>query len=509
MNTELGSATRYSDYSKDVTGWFLGLTGAQLTVIVLGGLPLLAAINARDWWLFLGYLPAWASLAAVVAIPIGGRSAAHWFSDLALFAVGGIMGWTKWQSNAAAGIARDLSQADLPGVLAGVRTHDGPPFGQLLTRPAIVQDHARRTWAAVARVVHPGIGLAEQHDRDRMAAGLAELQEIAARTQLIDMIALQVRTVPDDGAERDAWVSSHTRAGAHSLPLRVNALLTSVLTPAAVRSEAFVTVVVREDTIARAGKESGGGVDGRARVLYGVMGEVAGRLLGAMGCTEVSWLDSAALAVAIRTGFAPGDRAQLKSAELAARVEPSIAVGVPMAAAGPTRANTKIRHYAHDAWCSVTDTILLPDQGAILGALAPVFVPTTPGERRCVTVFFQALPQGKADRIVGREETAAATGNEMKSRLGFRIRARQRRATSRVVGQDEKLAAGRALVRPAAAATVTVPSTWPVAEYGRRLEASIRAAGFTPLRLDLAQDAGFAAAAIPLGIGLPRRRGRQ
>jgi hypothetical protein len=124
-------------------------------------------------------------------------------------------------------------------------------------------------------------------------------------------------------------------------------------------------------------------------------------------------------------------------------------------------------------------------------------------------VFFQALPQGKADRIVGREETAAATGNEMKSRLGFRIRARQRRATSRVVGQDEKLAAGRALVRPAAAATVTVPSTWPVAEYGRRLEASIRAAGFTPLRLDLAQDAGFAAAAIPLGIGLPRRRGRQ
>ncbi|HEY5455426.1 MAG TPA: SCO6880 family protein, partial [Acidothermaceae bacterium] len=264
MNTELGAATRYSDYSKDVTGWFLGLTGAQLTVIVLGGLPLLAAINARDWWLFLGYLPAWASLAAVVAIRIGGRSAAHWFSDLALFAVGGIMGWTKWQSNAAAGIARDLSEADLPGVLAGVRTHDGPPFGQLLTRPAIVQDHARRTWAAVARVVHPGIGLAEQHDRDRMAAGLAELQEIAARAQLIDMIALQVRTVPDDGAERDAWVTSHTRAGAHSLPLRVNALLTSVLTPAAVRSEAFVTVVVREDTISRAAKESGGGVDGRA-----------------------------------------------------------------------------------------------------------------------------------------------------------------------------------------------------------------------------------------------------
>jgi hypothetical protein len=46
-----------------------------------------------------------------------------------------------------------------------------------------------------------------------------------------------------------------------------------------------------------------------------------------------------------------------------------------------------------------------------------------------------------------------------------------------------------------------------VSEYGRRLEADIRAAGFVPQRLDLAQDSGFAAACLPLGIGLPRRRG--
>jgi hypothetical protein len=47
-----------------------------------------------------------------------------------------------------------------------------------------------------------------------------------------------------------------------------------------------------------------------------------------------------------------------------------------------------------------------------------------------------------------------------------------------------------------------------VEEHGRRLESSIRNAGFVPLRLDLAQDSGFAAAAIPLGIGLPDRRAR-
>ena len=34
------------------------------------------------------------------------------------------------------------------------------------------------------------------------------------------------------------------------------------------------------------------------------------------------------------------------------------------------------RFYAHDAWHSATCTILLPDKGAVMGALAPVFTPT-------------------------------------------------------------------------------------------------------------------------------------
>ena len=61
-------------------------------------------------------------------------------------------------------------------------------------------------------------------------------------------------------------------------------------------------------------------------------------------------------------------------------------------------------------------------------------------------------------------------------------------------------------MRVAVAAAVTVPSDWSITDFGRRLEAAIRGSGFTPLRLDLAQDSGFAAACIPLGIGLPRRR---
>ena len=41
-------------------------------------------------------------------------------------------------------------------------------------------------------------------------------------------------------------------------------------------------------------------------------------------------------------------------------------------------------------------------------------------------------------------------------------------------------------------------------KFGRRLDASVRRAGFAPLRLDLAQDTGFAASTIPLGTSLTR-----
>lgn len=503
------SAAEYHDYARDRAGWFFGLTGVQLTLVILGGLPALLALNSRAWLLLVAWLPAWALLVVLVAAPVRGRPASRWLFDLAMFALGGVMGWTRWQSKAAAGTATDLDEADLPGVLACVRMHDGPPFGHTAARPAIVQNTAERTWAAVARIVHPGIGLAEPEERAWMGAGLAELLEIAARTEIVVLIAIQVRTVSDDGAERAEWVRRHRRAMAPALSRQTNEQLHTTLTPAAVQTEAFVTVVVAEDRITRPAKESGGGIDGRARVLYTAMSEVESRLTGPIGCASVTWLDSPELAAAIRTGFAPGDRAALIAADLAAQEDPRVATGVPIVAAGPTSAHTEMRHYNHDAWTSVTDTILLPDQGAILGALAPVFIPSTPGERRAVTVFFPVMSRHSADKLVGREEMSAIVGSELRRRSGRLERASQRHASQRVVDMDTKLAKGRALVRPCAAATITVPNHWPIPEYARRLDASIRVAGFIPQRLDLAQDAAFAAAAIPLGIGVPRWRQRR
>ena len=55
--------------------------------------------------------------------------------------------------------------------------------------------------------------------------------------------------------------------------------------------------------------------------------------------------------------------------------------------------------------------------------------------------------------------------------MGFKTRAAHRRDYQRVESNDTRLAAGKALVRVAVAAAVTVPSDWSITDFGRRLEA--------------------------------------
>src|SRR3546814_4322856 len=58
-----------------------------------------------------------------------------------------------------------------------------------------------------------------------------------------------VRTVPEDGAERDLWVNRHRRPNAPELSEVVNSDLAHGLTQASVRTEQFVTIVIPETRI--------------------------------------------------------------------------------------------------------------------------------------------------------------------------------------------------------------------------------------------------------------------
>src|SRR3546814_20784897 len=92
----------------------------------------------------------------------------------------------------------------------------------------------------------------------------------------------------------------------------------------------------------------------------------------------------------------------------------------------------------------------------------------------------------------------------MNEKLGRKTRAKQRDEAHKARGLDAKLARGNSLTRPYGVCTVTVPKSMRIPEFGRRLDASVRRAGFAPLRLDLAQAVGFAASTIPLGTKIGR-----
>jgi hypothetical protein len=503
--------------TRDRQGWLFGLTGPQFFMVMAAGFPTWMAMAIGKWIALLGLIPLWGLVGLLICLPIRGWSAFQWIGVLLRHVAGAALGWSRFQSKAAAGDLDlgdgendeddgEAGEADLPGVLAGIQIHDGPPMTGQTARPAIIQNHASRTWAATARIVHPGIGMSDEADRFRMGAGLAEMFEAATAGNQIDLIALQVRTIPDDGTERDEWVRHNARPDEPEVSARVNAQLEAMTAGAAVRREAFVTVVVREEVISKDAKRAGRGVVGRARILYSVLAEVEARLTGSIGCTRVHWLDTSELAVAIRTGFEPGDAPALADATIHHREDPSIASGVPVAAAGPTNASTAIRSYQHGEWESISSTILLPRKGARMGALARVLVPSQPGERRSMTVFYRPVSQRAADRSTGRAQMSAAMAATIRTKVGKEERAKDRQAVDKLHQRDEKLEMGRSLVKVSSAVSITVPAGWNVQDFGRRLDASIRISGFTPLPLDGAHDAAFAISAIPLGAGLPKKR---
>ena len=299
----------YDDYSRARIGFFFGLTGWQLTAVGLGVLPVLWATSRGDWTAAGAFLATWLALAAVVVTPIRGRSATGWL----------VARHRPRRRNpdrvdpiprpAPHGAQpRTWTRSDLPGVLAGIEVHEAPPAGPDQRRVALIQNHTVRTWAVTAAVTHPGIGMERPgHPRPvRRRAGRPCSTRPPAPSWSTRSSSL-VRTVPEDGAERDQWITRHRRPGAPTAARLINDDLQASLTGASVRTEAFVTVVVPESRIGREPRSPAEGspdAPGSCSPDRRSGGAPARRARD----ERRDWLTSPELAAACRTGFAPGDR---------------------------------------------------------------------------------------------------------------------------------------------------------------------------------------------------------
>ena len=121
-------------------------------------------------------------------------------------------------------------------------------------------------------------------------------------------------------------------------------------------------------------------------------------------------------------------------------------------------------------------------------------------------MVFEPLGPRAAERAVMRERTARHAAARMRQRTGQIVPEHERAAMERAASQDAERAAGHGLVRFTGYATVTVTDPAGLEDACAALEADAAAARIELRRMWFCQDSGFALGALPLGLGLPRKR---
>ncbi|MGV9364270.1 SCO6880 family protein [Amycolatopsis sp. NPDC003731] len=498
----MSTATRiYKGLSrKERAGWIIGLTPVQAFVCVGLAVPVILALASGHFGQALILAAPCATAATLVVVPVRGRPALRWLGHLLLYRAGIALGWSRWQSRAVAGQAEHLDEPDLPGVLARLRFPDGPPLRDL-GRVCLIHDTGDGRWGATARLTHAGVGMLSDAQCERLANRLGNLLLSIGHREVIDRMTLLVRTVPDDGADYHAWRAEHVVPGAPTLARQASEELDRLVGAVSVRHEVFVTLSGAEDALRRPAAAAGGGVAGRAAVLYRVLDGLEDKLKS-LGATTVTWLSGPELAVAIRTGFNPAS-----AAGLAARRHQASDIGVRWATAGPVHAPAPSpRAYYHDGFATVSYSVLMPEAGTVFGSLSGLLAVKTAGERRSLAIHYETLSQHRSRKAVRRLRFRTGVMRDWKSSKGFNSGAAEAREAGGARAQEHAVAAGHGIVRFAVAAAVTIPETWNVEDHAAKLENDI-VGRFQLLRMELAQDAGFVAAVLPVGVGLPRLRG--
>src|SRR5882672_3793529 len=102
----------YGGWRRERFGWFLGLNSWQLVLVTAAALPVLVAVGRSRWAVAGETLPFSVLGAALVVLPVRGRPAVRWLTDVVLYSWGRAMGWSRWRSAASTGAAtpRELAR---------------------------------------------------------------------------------------------------------------------------------------------------------------------------------------------------------------------------------------------------------------------------------------------------------------------------------------------------------------------------------------------------------------
>jgi len=486
-------ASTYVFGPRETRGLLLGLRGPQLAVLIAGLGCLVAGLSAGFGGAVSGVL-AVAVSAAVVFVPLAGRTAEQWAPAAAGFGLQRLTGQHAYRRPLASG-----ADVALPGPLGGLRILTVPVDGDRAV--AVVKDAARGTYTAVAAVRGSTFALLDADEQDRRVSAWGRLlAELAREGSPVGRVQWVERTLPDSG---DALARFWAEAGGHGSRaaaasyrqlIDAEALTTH---PATQRHETYLAVAVDARRGGRAIRHAGGGVggrdDGACAVLLRELAAVQDRLAQA-SLEVVGWLPPRALAQVLRTAYEPGAAANLDRRHGSGR-----GAGVDPALAGPMAAESAWSSYRTDDGLHATYSVHeWPRVEVGADFLAPLLLHT--GCRRTVALLAEPISARRAARQVSAAKTAELANQAMRDRVGQITGERRRAEAAEVARREAELVAGHAEFAFTAFITVTATSPAGLEEACGRVEHAAHQSYLEIRRLFGEQDQAFTFT-LPLARG--------
>jgi hypothetical protein len=501
MSQERGSATSrtYGGWQQEKVAFIFGLSGRRATMLgtaILAAILPVAAVRIRDGLIL---WPAAAILSAVALIRIGGRTADEWLAAAASFELLAFRNQNKYVSAPPASL-------ELPGILAPVTILSVPSGGG--RELAVAHHRYDRTYTVVAKVGFAGIGLVDSARRDQRVAGWGGLLAgLCTEGQPITRVQALQRIVPESGAALRRWHADHLAGDAPEAAKAITTGLLAATGRVTARRESYLAFTMDARRASAAVKAAGGGESGAVTVLLRHLRSLTGAIGGAELEIE-DWLGPRDLAEVIRTAYDPHAQAQLDANRAEARssnAQPGLPPGVTPALAGPVYAEARPGVYLHDGAASASYWVHEWPRGQVYcTALASLLAEGS--HRRSFGLIIEPLGPRQAEREVMRERTARHVAIRMRQRTGQIVPEHEQAAAAKARSQDAERAAGHGLARFTAYVTVTTAGADRIEDACAALEADAAAARVELRRMWFAQDTGFAAGALPLGLGLPKRR---
>ncbi|MEU5608101.1 SCO6880 family protein [Streptomyces sparsogenes] len=484
----------------------LSLTGCVL--LAAAALCVMLPIYTQNWAAEVIAIPVAAVLYALAKVPIYGMTAEEWARLAIRHQINVAGGRDVFLSGVFAPRRRsdDQQPMDLPGILARLKILAAPIGGQ--EEIAVVYDPLENTYSAVLEIRYPGLALEDTDQINRRVAAWGAF----LRTQCVEggpivRIAVHERSLPDDGTALQSWTAVHVDPDAPAAAVDVVTELAAQGGPVANARATYLTVTLSASRARLAVKGAGGGRLGACAVLVREITAMQSALAAA-DLKVVAQLKPRQLAQVIRTAFDPDSVAEMAIRNTAAEqagwggVEP----GVDPRLAGPAGHETERSLYRHDGAVSVTYQVRnWPASAVYATCLQPLLRPR-PNARRSLSLTYEPMGPRRARTELSRARTKKDVARRLRAKTG-RIESMDERAEMvRALEQDAARASGHGIVRFTGLVTVTVTDTDELETACAELQQDGAAAGLELRRMYYAQDSGFAAAALPLGLGLPERR---